>query len=181
MQTAPSWDVASLLHKLYEPIVCSHTYEYFLLTLPRLDLRNCSHFYRQCEQSVVEWLTEPAALQKLFRGFSVRDVGVIAVAVFGLYGAATNKWEMSSKVEESGAFDAFWDSIAFIANAIVFFYSGVACINFFVRQASISSEALHGAIEFPKSFHLCIQQAHAVCLNLPNVQGRGSSVLSLYV
>ena len=60
-------------------------------------------------------------------------VGVIAVAVFGLYGAATSKWEMSAKVEESGAFDAFWDSIAFIANAIVFFYSGVACVNFFVR------------------------------------------------
>ncbi|CAL5219904.1 g1831 [Coccomyxa viridis] len=61
--------------------------------------------------------------------------GVIAVAVFGLYGAATSKWEMSAKVEESGAFDAFWDSIAFIANAIVFFYSGVACVNFFVRSA----------------------------------------------
>jgi hypothetical protein len=38
-------------------------------------------------------------------------------------------------VEESGAFDAFWDSIAFIVNAIVFFYSGAACINFFVRCA----------------------------------------------
>lgn len=59
--------------------------------------------------------------------------GVIAVAVFGLYGAATSKWDMSVKVEESGAFDAFWDTIAFIVNAIVFFYSGVACINFFVR------------------------------------------------
>ncbi len=59
--------------------------------------------------------------------------GVISVAVFGLYGAATSKWELSAKVQESGAFDAFWDSIAFIANAIVFFYSGVACINFFVR------------------------------------------------
>lgn len=62
-----------------------------------------------------------------------RFAGVIAVAVFGLYGAATSKWEMSAKVEESGAFDAFWDSIAFIANAVVFFYSGVACVNFFVR------------------------------------------------
>lgn len=59
--------------------------------------------------------------------------GVIAVAVFGLYGAATSKWDMSVKVEESGAFDAFWDAIAFIVNAIVFFFSGVACINFFVR------------------------------------------------
>ena len=67
--------------------------------------------------------------------------GVIAVAVFGLYGAATSKWDMSVKVEESGAFDAFWDAIAFIVNAIVFFYSGVACINFFVRCSHL--KALH--------------------------------------
>ena len=59
------------------------------------------------------------------------------MAVFGLYGAATSKWEMSAKVEESGAFDAFWDSIAFIANAVVFFYSGVACVNFFVRYETV--------------------------------------------
>ena len=57
------------------------------------------------------------------------------MAVFGLYGAATSKWDISTKVEETGAFDAFWDSIAFIVNAIVFFYSGAACINFFVRCA----------------------------------------------
>lgn len=65
MQNAPDLDVASLLHKLYEPIVYSHTYEYFLLKLlklQRLDLHICSHFYQQCEQSVVESLTEPAAL-----------------------------------------------------------------------------------------------------------------------
>ncbi len=62
-------------------------------------------------------------------GFS----GVIAVAVYGLYGAATNKWDISLKIEAHGAFDAFWETMAFIVNGIIFFYSGVACINFIVR------------------------------------------------
>ena len=60
--------------------------------------------------------------------------GVIAVAVFGLYGASTSKWDMSTKVEESGAFDAFWDTLSFVVNGIVFFYSGVASVNFVVRS-----------------------------------------------
>ncbi len=59
--------------------------------------------------------------------------GVIAVAVYGLYGAATNKWDISLKIEAHGAFDAFWETMAFIVNGIIFFYSGVACINFIVR------------------------------------------------
>ena len=71
--------------------------------------------------------------------------GVIAVAVFGLYGAATSKWDMSVKVEESGAFEAFWDTLSFSVNGIVFFYSGAACINFFVRRAVPTSERLRQA------------------------------------
>ena len=59
------------------------------------------------------------------------------MAVFGLYGAATSKWDMSVKVEESGAFESFWDTLSFSVNGIVFFYSGAACINFFVRRASL--------------------------------------------
>ncbi len=61
---------------------------------------------------------------------------MISVACFGLYGAATSKWDMSVKVEESGAFEAFWDTLSFSVNGIVFFYSGAACINFFVRCAA---------------------------------------------
>lgn len=61
---------------------------------------------------------------------------MIAVAVYGLYGAATNKWDIHIKIEAGGAFDAFWETIAFIVNGIIFFYSGVACINFIVRYAS---------------------------------------------
>ncbi len=53
--------------------------------------------------------------------------------MYGLYGAATSKWDISAKVEASGAFDGFWETIAFVTNAIIFFYSGVAVINFVVR------------------------------------------------
>ena len=59
--------------------------------------------------------------------------GVVAVAAYGLYGASTSKWDMSIKIEQSGGFDYFWETIAFIANGIVFFYSGVSSVNFFVR------------------------------------------------
>jgi hypothetical protein len=43
------------------------------------------------------------------------------------------RWEISIKVQESGAFEAFWDALAHIANALVFFFSGVSCVNFFIR------------------------------------------------
>ena len=65
------------------------------------------------------------------------------MVVYGLYGAATSKWDMSAKVEESGAFDAFWDTLSFVVNGIVFFFSGIACINFFVRCALCFFLLLH--------------------------------------
>ncbi|KAL4547435.1 hypothetical protein Ndes2526B_g06687 [Nannochloris sp. 'desiccata'] len=63
--------------------------------------------------------------------------GVIAVVVFGLYGNATSKWGMLASAEESGAFDAVWDMISFSANGLVFFWSGVASVNFFIRSAEL--------------------------------------------
>lgn len=60
------------------------------------------------------------------------------MAVFGLYGAATSNWDMSVKVEETGAFDAFWEILSFVANGIVFFFSGVSSVNFLVRYAWLS-------------------------------------------
>ena len=66
-----------------------------------------------------------------------RGSGVIAVVVFGLYGNATSKWGMLASAEESGAFDAVWDMISFSANGLVFFWSGVASINFFVRSVTL--------------------------------------------
>lgn len=60
--------------------------------------------------------------------------GVIAVAVFGLYGAATSQFDISAKLEESGAFEDFWNSFAFVANGIVFFYAGASSVNFVIRS-----------------------------------------------
>ena len=61
--------------------------------------------------------------------------GVIAVAVFGLYGAATSKFDISAKLEESGAFEAFWDTFAFVTNGVVFFFAGASSVNFVIRRA----------------------------------------------
>ena len=65
------------------------------------------------------------------------------MAVYGLWGAATNKWDIALKIEAHGAFDAFWETMAFIVNGIIFFYSGVACINFIVRCETLITNALH--------------------------------------
>ena len=58
------------------------------------------------------------------------------MAVFGLYGAATSKFDISDKLEESGAFVYFWDTFAFVANGIVFFYAGASSVNFVIRSAA---------------------------------------------
>ena len=64
--------------------------------------------------------------------------GVIAVVVFGLYGSATAKWGLSPKVAESGVFDEFWDTVGFAVTGMVFFFSGVSSVNFFVRSCQVS-------------------------------------------
>lgn len=66
----------------------------------------------------------------------VTRAGVVAVAVMGLYGAATNRWDMSTEAEEEGTFDGFWETAAFIVNAIVFMFTGIALVNFFIRCPS---------------------------------------------
>eukprot|EP00882_Tetradesmus_deserticola_P021824 GHRQ01023626.1.p1 GENE.GHRQ01023626.1~~GHRQ01023626.1.p1 ORF type:complete len:386 (+),score=167.11 GHRQ01023626.1:523-1680(+) len=66
--------------------------------------------------------------------------GVVAVAVMGLYGAATNWWDMSTHAHET--FDGFWETLAFVVNSLVFLYSGASVINFFVRA---STELVQGA------------------------------------
>ena len=60
-------------------------------------------------------------------------VGVVAVAVFGLYGSATSKFDISPKLVESGSFESFWDTFAFLANGIVFFFAGASSLNFIIR------------------------------------------------
>lgn len=78
--------------------------------------------------STVEWLCCIHAAQVS---------GVIAVVVYGLYGSATAKWGLSPKVAESGVFDNFWDTIGFAITGLVFFFSGVSCVNFFYRSAQV--------------------------------------------
>jgi Sodium/hydrogen exchanger family len=65
--------------------------------------------------------------------------GVVSVAVFGLYGAATSTWDMPPAAHP--AFEAFWDSLSFTANAIVFFFTGVAVVNFLQRAAQRMNDA----------------------------------------
>ena len=88
------------------------------------------------------------------------SAGVIAVAVYGLYGAATNKWDISLKIEAHGAFDAFWETLAFIVNGIIFFYSGVACINFIVRYANLRIWGLVLGVRGPVLCPLLHAQCH---------------------
>lgn len=57
--------------------------------------------------------------------------GVVAVAVMGLYGAATNCWDMSTHAHHH--FDGFWETLAFVVNSLVFLYSGASVVNFFIR------------------------------------------------
>lgn len=87
----------------------------------------------------------------------VLRTGVIAVAVYGLYGAATQSWDISMKIHASGAFDAFWETIAFIVNGIIFFYSGVACINFIVRHV-IASSSWYQPVTV-RSINTCVEHA----------------------
>lgn len=62
---------------------------------------------------------------------------MIAVVIYGLYGSANSKWNMSSAVTESPVFDSFWDTISFMLNGIVFFYAGASSVNFFWRSSEV--------------------------------------------
>jgi hypothetical protein len=41
--------------------------------------------------------------------------------------------DISVKAESEGTFDGFWETLAFIVNAMVFAYAGAATVNFFIR------------------------------------------------
>jgi NhaP-type Na+/H+ or K+/H+ antiporter len=65
--------------------------------------------------------------------FYVHGSGVIAVVVYGLYGAATYLYGFSSKGLRQGAFFKFWDVVSFSVNGMVFFFVGSSVMNFFLR------------------------------------------------
>eukprot|EP00951_Prasinocladus_malaysianus_P050048 scaffold676355_cov73-Prasinocladus_malaysianus.AAC.1 len=60
--------------------------------------------------------------------------GPVAVAVMGLYGAAFSRFEVTPRLVTSGIYDHFWETVCFCLNGVVFFYSGVATVNFFLRS-----------------------------------------------
>ncbi|KDD76916.1 hypothetical protein H632_c68p2, partial [Helicosporidium sp. ATCC 50920] len=93
--------------------------------------------------------------------------GVISVVVFGLYGNWTSKWGMLARTEQSGAFDAVWDTITFAANGLVFFWSGIAAINYLINSVGILSDTTwsYAAIPLIYIFMLIIR---ASCLFLFN-------------
>lgn len=41
--------------------------------------------------------------------------------------------DISVKAESEGTFDGFWETLAFVVNAMVFAYAGAATVNFFIR------------------------------------------------
>lgn len=75
--------------------------------------------------------------------------GVIAVVCFGLYGNATSKWGMLATVEDNGSFDAVWDMVAFAVNGLVFFWSGIAAVNFLIRSAALLTRTPASFIAIP--------------------------------
>jgi len=105
--------------------------------------------------------------------------GVIAVVCFGLYGNATSKWGMLARVDESGDFDAAWDFISFVANGLVFFWSGVASINYFIRSVQLMTRTAwsYAAIPLIWLFMLIIRTACITMFNpLFRVFGEGLTI-----
>lgn len=65
--------------------------------------------------------------------YYIHGSGVIAVVVYGLYGASTYLYGFSSKGLRAGAFFKFLDVLSFMLNGMVFFYVGSSIVNFFIR------------------------------------------------
>lgn len=59
--------------------------------------------------------------------------GVIAVVVYGLYGASSFLWGFSAKGMRQQSFFRFWDVISFVTNGMVFFFVGTSVMNFLLR------------------------------------------------
>lgn len=65
--------------------------------------------------------------------YYVHGSGVIAVVMYGLYGASSFIYGLSAKGTRQGSFFKFWDVASFITNGMVFFFVGVSITNFFLR------------------------------------------------
>ena len=60
--------------------------------------------------------------------------GVIAVVTFGLFGNYLSLWGMTGSAVKTGEFKTIWETISFMANGIVFFWAGLASLNFLMRS-----------------------------------------------
>ena len=104
--------------------------------------------------------------------------GVIAVAVYGLYGNFKSKWGMLADAEESGAFDAVWDLVSFAANGLIFFWSGIASVNFTIRSVKLLNRSAwsYAAIPLIYIFMLLIRTTSVALFNpIFRLLGKGLS------
>ena len=62
--------------------------------------------------------------------------GVIAVVVFGLYGAATSKFELAN-TDAASQLDGVQNTIGSALNGVVFFLGGASATNFLIRAAPL--------------------------------------------
>ena len=67
--------------------------------------------------------------------------GVIAVVVFGLYGAATSKFELAN-TDAAAQLDGVQNTVGSALNGIVFFLGGASATNFLIRAAPLLEDDL---------------------------------------
>lgn len=63
--------------------------------------------------------------------------GVIAVTIFGLWGAAEGHWGAAEDEARRAGRDAVWDTLVLACNALVFFWAGAASASFLWRSAHL--------------------------------------------
>ena len=81
---------------------------------------------------------------------------MVCICVLGLYGAATSRWGMLATDASSGVHEAVWDSVAFLANGLIFFWAGIAAVNFVARRAGAGGRAGEGS---PVCVCVCVRGA----------------------
>lgn len=103
------------------------------LTLKVLRLMRTTGASRPRELGLVQGM----ALLTFYVGSSPLGVsGVIAVVVFGLYGAATSKFELAN-TDAATQLDGVQSTLGSALNGIVFFLGGASATNFLIRAAPL--------------------------------------------
>lgn len=67
--------------------------------------------------------------------------GVIAVVIFGMYGAATSKFELANS-QKALQLDALQNTLAGALNGVVFFLGGATAVNFLIRATPALNDSL---------------------------------------